>query len=50
MDGEDIVRPDGWEDLGMVLRYARSITFEDCLEYYREALVCRSSIRRELLN
>ena len=25
----------GWEDLSMVLRYTRSITFEDCLEHYK---------------
>ncbi len=23
-----------WEDLSMVLRYTRSITFDDCLEHY----------------
>ena len=25
----------GWEDLSMVLRYTRSITFDDCLEHYK---------------
>ncbi|TET42377.1 MAG: hypothetical protein E3J66_03675 [Dehalococcoidia bacterium] len=43
----DIMHLGGWEDLSMVLRYTRSITFEDCLQHYREALVCSSSIRRE---
>jgi hypothetical protein len=26
----------GWEDLSMVLKYTKSITFEDCLEHYGE--------------
>lgn len=26
----------GWSDLSMVLRYTRSITFEDCLEHYKK--------------
>ena len=29
----DIMHLDGWSDLSMVLRYTRSITFEDCLEH-----------------
>lgn len=33
----DIMHLGGWEDLSMVLRYTRGITFEDCLEHY-EAL------------
>jgi len=33
----DIMHLGGWEDLSMVLRYTRSITFEDCLEHYRNA-------------
>ena len=32
----DIMRLGGWSDLSMVLRYTRSITFEDCLKHYRE--------------
>ena len=28
----DIMHLGGWEDLDMVLKYTRSITFEDCLE------------------
>jgi len=31
-----IMHPGGWEDLSMVLRYTRSITFEDCLEHYKQ--------------
>jgi hypothetical protein len=31
----DIVHLGGWEDLDMVLKYTRSMTFEDCLEHYR---------------
>ena len=31
----DIMHLGGWEDLSMVLRYTRSITFEDCLEHYK---------------
>ncbi|MBA7716117.1 Tyrosine recombinase XerC [subsurface metagenome] len=27
----------GWEDLTMVMRYTKSITFDDCLEHYRQA-------------
>jgi hypothetical protein len=26
----------GWQDLSMALNYTRSITFDDCLEHYRE--------------
>ena len=26
----------GWEDLSMVLRYTKSVTFDDCLVHYRE--------------
>ena len=32
----DIMHLGGWSDLSMVLRYTRSITFEDCLEHYRK--------------
>jgi len=32
----DIMHLGGWSDLSMVLRYTRSITFDDCLEHYRE--------------
>ena len=42
----DIMHLGGWEDLSMVLRYTRSITFEDCLEHYWQALVCSSSIEK----
>ncbi|MBA7502828.1 Tyrosine recombinase XerD [subsurface metagenome] len=31
----DIMHLGGWEDLDMVLKYTRSITFEDCLTHYR---------------
>ena len=31
----DIMHLGGWSDLSMVLRYTRSITFEDCLEHYK---------------
>ncbi len=31
----DIMHLGGWEDLSMVLRYTRSITFDDCLEHYK---------------
>jgi integrase/recombinase XerC len=31
----DIMHLGGWEDLSMVLRYTRSITFDDCLKHYR---------------
>jgi site-specific recombinase XerD len=34
----DIMHLGGWEDLSMVLRYTRSITFEDCLEHYKAVL------------
>ncbi|TET41699.1 MAG: site-specific integrase [Dehalococcoidia bacterium] len=43
----DIMHLGRWKSLPMVERYTRSITFEDCLQHYREALVCSSSIRRE---
>ena len=33
----DIMHLGGWQDLSMVLRYTRSITFDDCLEHYRKA-------------
>jgi len=33
----DIMHLGGWEDLDMVLKYTCSITFEDCLQHYREA-------------
>jgi len=32
----DIMDLGGWEDLSMVLRYTRGITFEDCLEHYKQ--------------
>ena len=31
----DIMYLGGWQDLSMVLRYTRSITFDDCLEHYK---------------
>jgi len=31
----DIMHLGGWADLSMVLRYTRSITFDDCLEHYK---------------
>lgn len=31
----DIMHLGGWSDLSMVLRYTRSITFDDCLEHYK---------------
>jgi integrase/recombinase XerD len=31
----DIMHLGGWEDLDMVLKYTRSITFDDCLKHYR---------------
>jgi len=31
----DIMHLGGWEGLDMVLKYTRSITFEDCLEHYK---------------
>jgi integrase len=35
----DIMHLGGWEDLSMVLRYTRSITFDDCLEHYKRATI-----------
>jgi len=32
----DIMHLGGWADLSMVLRYTRSVTFDDCLEHYRD--------------
>ncbi|MFC2051894.1 tyrosine recombinase XerC [Chloroflexota bacterium] len=32
----DIMHLGGWADLSMVLRYTRSITFDDCLKHYRD--------------
>ncbi len=32
----DIMHLGGWEDLDMVLKYTRSITFEDCLKHYKQ--------------
>ena len=32
----DIMHLGGWSDLSMVLRYTRSITFDDCLEHYKK--------------
>jgi integrase/recombinase XerC len=32
----DIMHLGGWEDLDMVLKYTRSVTFEDCLKHYRK--------------
>jgi site-specific recombinase XerD len=34
----DIMHLGGWQDLSMVLRYTRSITFDDCLKHYRSVL------------
>jgi len=34
----DIMRLGGWQDLSIVLRYTRSITFDDCLKHYRAVL------------
>ncbi|MFC2032947.1 tyrosine-type recombinase/integrase [Chloroflexota bacterium] len=36
----DIMHLGGWSDLSMVLRYTRSITFDDCLKHYREIAQC----------
>lgn len=33
----DIMHLGGWSDLSMVLRYTRSITFDDCINHYRRA-------------
>lgn len=33
----DVMHLGGWSDLNMVLRYTRSITFEDCLRHYKKA-------------
>ena len=32
----DIMHLGGWSDLGMVQRYTKSITFDDCLEHYKQ--------------
>jgi integrase len=32
----NIMHLGGWEDLSMVLRYTRSITFDDCLKHYKK--------------
>jgi integrase/recombinase XerD len=32
----DIMHLGGWEDLDMVLKYTRSVTFEDCLKHYKK--------------
>ena len=32
----DIMHLGGWEDLDMVLKYTRSITFDDCLVHYKQ--------------
>jgi site-specific recombinase XerD len=34
----DIMHLGGWNDLSMVLRYTRSITFDDCLKHYQAVL------------
>jgi site-specific recombinase XerD len=34
----DIMHLGGWQDLSMVLRYTRSITFDDCLKHYKAIL------------
>lgn len=34
----DIMHLGGWNDLSMVLRHTRSITFDDCLKHYRAVL------------
>jgi integrase/recombinase XerC/integrase/recombinase XerD len=34
----DIMHLGRWEDLSMVLRYTRSITFDDCLEHYKRVI------------
>ena len=34
----DIMHLGGWSDLSMVLRYTKSITFDDCLKHYREVV------------
>jgi len=31
----DIMHLGGWEDLDMVLKYTRSVSFEDCLKHYK---------------
>lgn len=35
LEGRRIVRLGGWESLGMVLRYARSVKLEDSPKHYR---------------
>ncbi|MFC2044324.1 tyrosine-type recombinase/integrase [Chloroflexota bacterium] len=36
LDIEHIMRLGGWESLDMVLRYTRSVRFEESLKLYRE--------------
>lgn len=40
LDVEHIMRLGGWQSLAMVLRYTRSVKFEDSLQHY-QALMCR---------
>ncbi|MBN2186639.1 MAG: tyrosine-type recombinase/integrase [Dehalococcoidia bacterium] len=41
LDVEHIMRLGGWESLDMVLRYTRSVKFEDSLRLYRELEACQ---------
>jgi hypothetical protein len=38
IDVEHIVRLGGWETLETLVRYARSVKFEDSLQLYQEAM------------
>ena len=38
VDVEHIMRLGGWETLDMVVRYTRSVKFEDSLKMYQEAM------------
>ena len=47
LDVEHIMRLGGWESLDMVLRYTRSVKFEDSLKLYK-AIV--SIVRQDVLD
>jgi hypothetical protein len=38
VDVEHIMRLGGWETLGMVLRYTKSVKFDDSLKMYERAM------------
>jgi len=40
----DIMHLGGWEDLSMVLRYTKSITFDDCLKHYHSIELHQTNI------